>query len=461
MKKTNVIKNKRNLILWVVCTLTIAVQDSSAGATVSSGENAGEMQSFNTTYEADGELRLTVRARPDDTVIELSWEPPDGLEVAGYRVYYAGSARPIHGDRLLDSPEFSDIGLTNGRKYTYQVVAVLPDGKEWREYEPVSATPGYLKSGDKVFADFEPFTGMTFPSVRDNSLIRLSDYAGKVLLLNWGRSNCGWTHRQTPRLAELYEKYRDRGLEIVGIMAENGTSISSLEEFSVQPGITWPLGIMDQGEYARDILQCRPNCNPIGTGHTPETFLITRSGELKYVGLYRGDEYWEELESTVEEALTEPAPSEPSIVPRPLPETPAFELPDLEGKPMSLDDFTGQPLVVHFFTDGSCDWAGQLLGELHRQHGEEVAFAGIGYGSESSLQNCVSGQGLDFPVLIGDRETQRNWGRNSSVWAVYFITPEWRIVKEISRSLIDGIEDVIFPHYVELLAAGYWDVKSR
>lgn len=295
----------------------------------------------------------------------------------------------------------------------------------------------------------EPFAGMTFPVVGADSLLRLSDYAGKVVLLNWGRSDCGWTDRQTPRLAELYERYRHRGLRIVGIMDENGTSISELPAFVERPEITWPLALMDQGEYAREIL-------PEGTGRTPETFLLTRRGELQYVGLFRGEEYWSELESAVQEALAEPVPETPSIVPRPAPEAPSFQLPDLEGNTVSLEDFAGRPLVVHFFTDGSCDWAGELVGDLHRRHAEEVAFVGIGYGREASLRDCVDGQNLDFPVLVGDRETQRAWERRD-VWAVYFITPEGRIVKEISRSLTNGIEDVIFPRYVDLLASGAWD----
>lgn len=310
-----------------------------------------------------------------------------------------------------------------------------------------------VETRDDSRARFEPFPGMTFPTVGEDGLLRLSDYAGEVVLLNWGRSDCGWTDRQTPRLAEFYERYRDEGLQIVGIMDENGTSISELSEFAGRPEITWPLALMDQGEYAREVL-------PEGTGRTPETFLVTRRGELRYVGLFRGEEYWNELESAVKEALAEPVPETPSIVPRPAPRAPAFQLPDLEGNTVSLDDFAGRPLVVHFFTDGSCDWAGELVGDLHRQHEEDVAFVGIGYGSEASLRDCVAGQDLDFPVLVGDRETQRAWGRQD-VWAVYFISPEGRIVKEISRSLRNGIEDVIFPRYVDFLASGAWTAGAR
>lgn len=323
--------------------------------------------------------------------------------------------------------------------------------------ESASTSAATAEAGGEMSAEVEPLTGMTFPAVGSDSLIRLADFSGEVVLLNWGRSDCSWTDRQTPRLAKLYERYRDRGLQIVGIMDENGSSIAELEEFSRRPEITWPLALMDQGEYAREILRCDPDCDPLGTGETPETFLITRTGEVEYVGLFRGEEYWQKLESAVEEALAEPRPSEPSIVPRPRPRAPAFQLPSLEGQTVALRDFAGRPLVVHFFTDGSCDWAGDIVGDLHRQHAEEVAFVGIGYGSEGSLRDCAEDQKLDFSVLVGDGETQRAWGREASVWSLYLVTPEGRIAKEISRSLVNGIEDVIFPRYVELLAAGAWE----
>ncbi len=303
--------------------------------------------------------------------------------------------------------------------------------------------------------DFTPFTGVTFPDLRGESLIDLSDYSGNVVVLNWGRSNCGWTLRQTTGLVELYNAYRDKDLEIIGIMDENSRSISSLPGYVQQPEITWPLALMDQGEYAREIL-------PKGTGRTPETFLITRSGELRYIGLFRGDDYWEDLEGAIAEAVAEPVHAQPSIRPRPPRKAPAFSLPDLQGNTMTIEDFKGKPLVVHFFSNQTCSWVGDLLGDLHRQYSDRgVGFVGIGYGSEPSLEACTVEHGIDFPVLVGDRETQRNWDRRRRAWAVYFISPEGEILKEIDRSITNGIEEEIYPRYVELLASGEWGAVER
>ena len=90
-----------------------------------------------------GPTDLTIRANPGDTVIEISWNPPAGQSVAGYRVYRTGSVRPINGNELIHEARFTDIGLTNGRTYHYTVRAVLSDGTEWKGFRAADVTiPG-------------------------------------------------------------------------------------------------------------------------------------------------------------------------------------------------------------------------------------------------------------------------------------------------------------------------------
>lgn len=105
---------------------------------------APEAEALEEIFEAirKKSISLPVLAHAGDTMLELTWSPPEGLQVAGYRVYRAGSTRPIHGERLLAQPHFRDMGLSNGRAYTYVVIAVLADGTEWKGYQQVASTPG-------------------------------------------------------------------------------------------------------------------------------------------------------------------------------------------------------------------------------------------------------------------------------------------------------------------------------
>lgn len=204
-------------------------------------------------------------------------------------------------------------------------------------------------------------TDFTLPSATDSSLIRLADHAGKVVLINWWRTDCAWSQRESPKLAALYAKYRDKGLVIIGISDDTAPTVGAIPAYVKRFNVTWPVGLNDQGEFMREI-------RPQGQGETPGNYLVSRSGELTYLGLDRTDESWQKLEAAVGHALAEPVPASSSIVPRALAPAPALSLATLQGKPVKLADFAGKPLVVNFFTADACDWTGATLAKLHQEY---------------------------------------------------------------------------------------------
>jgi glutathione peroxidase len=74
----------------------------------------------------------------------------------------------------------------------------------------------------------------------------LRDFAGKVLLIVNVASKCGFTPQYTA-LQELYERYRDRGFEVLGFPANNFLwqepgSDEEIKSFcSLTYGVTFPL----------------------------------------------------------------------------------------------------------------------------------------------------------------------------------------------------------------------------
>jgi thiol-disulfide isomerase/thioredoxin/tetratricopeptide (TPR) repeat protein len=59
-----------------------------------------------------------------------------------------------------------------------------------------------------------PFSSTTYP---DNRPLKLSDYAGKVFLLNFWYPLCGPCRGEFPSLQAVLDKYKDRGFQIVAI----------------------------------------------------------------------------------------------------------------------------------------------------------------------------------------------------------------------------------------------------
>jgi thiol-disulfide isomerase/thioredoxin len=71
-------------------------------------------------------------------------------------------------------------------------------------------------------AGFEPFDfDFNLASV-DDQMVALQDYRGKVVIVDfWGTSH-GPCRAALPHLGDIYQKYRERGLEVIGINYERG-----------------------------------------------------------------------------------------------------------------------------------------------------------------------------------------------------------------------------------------------
>jgi peroxiredoxin len=54
----------------------------------------------------------------------------------------------------------------------------------------------------------------------DGRKVKLSDYKGKVVLLNFWATWCAPCAQEMPRLIDLYDKYRDRGVEVLAISTD-------------------------------------------------------------------------------------------------------------------------------------------------------------------------------------------------------------------------------------------------
>ncbi|MBA4494695.1 glutathione peroxidase [Paenactinomyces guangxiensis] len=120
----------------------------------------------------------------------------------------------------------------------------------------------------------------------------LSDYEGKVLLIVNTASKCGFTP-QYKELQELYEQYREDGLEILAFPCnqfmnqEPGTDAEILEFCSLNYGVTFPIfsKIDVNGDQAHPLYKylCKEAPGLMGSKAIKwnfTKFLVNRKGEV-------------------------------------------------------------------------------------------------------------------------------------------------------------------------------------
>jgi thiol-disulfide isomerase/thioredoxin len=107
--------------------------------------------------------------------------------------------------------------------------------------------------------------------------VTLGDYRGRVVLLEFWATWCGPCKAELPTLLSAYERFHDRGFDVVGVTIDAAGEGARVRQFVAQQGIPW--------RVVHSTLPRNPAADVWGVRGVPQTVLIDREGRVVRLGL--------------------------------------------------------------------------------------------------------------------------------------------------------------------------------
>jgi peroxiredoxin len=110
----------------------------------------------------------------------------------------------------------------------------------------------------------------------DGKEVRLADLSGKVVLIDFWASWCGPCRQNNPRLMKLYQKYHEKGFEILGISVDENAG--SWRQAVGQDRLEWTQVIDNPDRSVSTAVVYGVNAIPV-------SFLVDRQGIVRAIDL--------------------------------------------------------------------------------------------------------------------------------------------------------------------------------
>ena len=162
-----------------------------------------------------------------------------------------------------------------------------------------------------MFYAAEPSAGVKLPDLVaaqwiDQAPVKLSDLRGQVVLLDFWAPWCGPCRNTFPKLQNWHESYKDKGLVILGLTnyfgQANGRKLNHDEELAYlrtfKKTNRLPYGFVVADSQVNDL--------NYGVFTIPMSFLIDRSGKLRFIAVGGSEREIAALGRILETVVAEP-----------------------------------------------------------------------------------------------------------------------------------------------------------
>jgi thiol-disulfide isomerase/thioredoxin len=139
----------------------------------------------------------------------------------------------------------------------------------------------------------------------DGQPTKLADLRGQVLLLDFWATWCGPCRATLPRFEKFYQRYKDKGFVVIGLTTYQGNAegkqlthpqeLQYLRDFKKQFGVTYGFAISNTDD----------NDLNYAVSSIPTTFLIDRSGRVRFISIGSSDVEGAALEKMIKKLIEE------------------------------------------------------------------------------------------------------------------------------------------------------------